>query len=235
MLFFSHLKRVKARRIEIAELDKEISRLYAKKSELELAVQKSELDLELLVQKREAKIDALEKREKKVVDFLTLDEQIEKSINTLASLDTEISSAKDQIENLKREHLIFQECINYEELREKYKVSLQESIDNNLKKLLDTYPNIKPRKLFILNCFNGFTDNTIHFKDIEVAINTNLTKFAIAHRIDPTLYKDLMYQLNDPWVKRFNELKGEYKSLNVKAYENDQLFNGFIILVDNKN
>lgn len=235
MLFFSHLRRVKARRLEIAELDKEISRLYATKSELEISVQKKESEFEILCSKKEIEICSLEDRIKKLNTFITLEEQIDKANQTLVLINTEVEEERNKLATLKNENSILHECVLANELLKKISTDLQNSIDNNLKKLLDAYPNIKPGKLFILNCFNGFKDNTIHFKDIEVAINTNLTKFAITHKIDPTLYKDLMYHFNDPWVKRFNELKGKYKSLNVKDYENDQLFNGFIVLVDNKN
>lgn len=212
MLFFLNLKRLKARRLKITELDKEISRLYEKKSELELKIQKSDLEFEIEIQKREASIRALDINKKELTDLITLNEQIDKATYTLASLNTEIENA-----------------------REKYKTILQESLDNNLKKLLNTFPSIKPAELNILTCFNGFKNNVIYFNDIEVAINTNLKKFAIAHKIDPILYKDLMYHFNEPWIKRLNELKKKYESLNVKNYENDRLFNGFVVLVDDEN
>lgn len=233
MLFFSHLKRVKARRLQIAELDKEIIRLYNRKSELDLDIQKKELELESFVREKEDTIKYLEEKSGKISSFITIDEQIDNANLTLASINTEISEAKDELEKLKKSLSILQKCVNYEELREKYKNDLQESIDKTLKKLLDTYPNIKPTKLNILKCFSGFKKNNIYFSDIELAINTNLTKFAISHKIDVNLYKDLMYYYNKPWVKRFEELKKEYTRLCIEDFENDQLFNGFVILVDN--
>ncbi len=233
MLFFSHLKRVKARRLQIAELDKEITRLYNRKSELDLNIQKKELELESFVREKEDTIKYLEEKSGKISSFITIDEQIDNANLTLASINTEISEAKDELEKLKKLLSILQECVDYDKLREKYKNDLKDAIDKTLKKLLDTYPNIQPAKLNILDCFTGFYDKKINFTDIELTVNTNLTKFAIEHRIDVNLYKDLMYNFNAPWVKRFNELKSKYEKLNVEAYENEQLFNGFIVLVDN--
>lgn len=228
MSYFSHLKRVKAKRLEIAELDKEISKLYERKSSLELEVQKNESELEILTLKKEAQLKELDK----IKSLLTLNEQVENANKTLTLLNTEVMEEKESLEKLKRENSILQDCILCDELSKKFSVELHTTLDSTLQRLYSVYPKIKPTKLNILKEFNGFKDDRIEFLDIEIAIENNLTKFAISHGIDPTLYKDLMYSFNSSWCKRFKQLKKAYTRLSIHDDENDQLFNGFIVLTD---
>lgn len=218
MLFFLHLKRMRERKNTISILDEEISSLQDKKTSLGIEVAKKNTELE-----------ELKKQISDISEFVTLKEQTLSATQTLETLSGEIEAQAATLEKLKAECGLADECILLADLNQKLKKDLSDSIDTNLKKIFDNYPNVHAKKLNIKD-FISFT--SIDLPSVKGIIDSQLTKFALEHRIDPILYKELMYKFNSEWITKFNDFSKRYSSLNNTVIENFTLFKGFIVLVD---
>lgn len=218
MLFFSHFKRMRKRKNTILILDEEISSLQDKKTSLGIEVAREN-----------AKLEELKKQIATISEFVTLKEQTLTASQTLEDLNDKIATQSAILEDLKSECNLADECILLTDLNQKLKKDLSDSIDSNLKKIFDNYPNVHAKKLNIGD-FISFT--SIDLPSVKGIIDSQLTKFALEHKIDPILYKELMYKFNSEWVTKFENFSKKYSSLNHNVIENFTLFEGFIVLVD---
>lgn len=143
-----------------------------------------------------------------------------------------LASAKNVIELTSQINLLQGKIATATETLESLKIDAKITADSILKKLLDKYPNIKAEKLNIIAYFKSIP-RKISFLDLELIIDSVLTSFAIEHGIDPLSFQELMYCYNEAWHNRFEELQKKYDYLRPYSYENEFLFNNYIILVDN--
>lgn len=209
MSFFSHLKRLKARRLEIAILDKEISSLYATKTQLSVEVEKL---------KNEAK--NLKEKNKQANEFVSLTEQITTAKETLETLNADIEAETQTLSDLRKKHNI---VLDYAYLS----TALSDSIDKNIQELFKNYPNLKILEFSVIPSYSW-----IHVRDIKIAIDTQLTKFAITHNIDPDLYKTLMYRYNASWLEEYNKFIKSNTSVKYDSNYSSHFLDSFLVLID---
>lgn len=209
MSFFSHLKRLRARRLEISILDREISSLYETKTKLSVEVERLRNEQ-----------NNLKEKIKQGNEFVSLTEKIATSKEALDSLNSEIESETKTLANLRKEHNL---VLDYTALS----ANLADSLDKSIQELFKKYPNLKVQKFSILP-----TNSYILVRDIKIAIDAQLTKFAITHNIDPDLYKNLMYRYNASWLEEYNNFAKNNTSVKSNYNYSSQFLDSFLVLID---
>ncbi len=201
--------------------------LMEKKSDLLVEIER----LKAQITSKNETISELDEKIANMKKLLTLDEAIKKMTETLVNLQNSIDREQIAIQKLREEHKITKEYIELKKDTDELQLNLSESIEKNFIKIFSVYPNVKPVHFNVLEALNNPSRlNTL--ETIMVAIDAQLTHFALSHHLKPETYKQIMFDYNKNWVALYDSYVDKYESLSITNTQNFSLFNDFIVLVD---